>query len=39
MQAFFGGAILVSLGILAEYLAFITDEVNGKPAYIIRKFD
>ncbi|MBR2793616.1 MAG: glycosyltransferase, partial [Solobacterium sp.] len=35
---FMGGIILLSTGILGEYLAKTYDEVRGRPNYIIRKF-
>ena len=35
--AFFSGIILFSLGIIAEYIWRIYEEVKGRPGYIIRK--
>jgi glycosyltransferase involved in cell wall biosynthesis len=35
--AFFSGLILFSLGIIAEYIWRIYEEVKGRPGYIIRK--
>ncbi|MBR2794410.1 MAG: glycosyltransferase family 2 protein [Solobacterium sp.] len=35
---FMGGIILLSTGILGEYLAKTYDEVRGRPNYIIKKF-
>ena len=37
--AFFSGIILFSLGIIAEYIWRIYEEVKGRPGYIIRKKD
>lgn len=34
---FFGGLILLSLGIIAEYIWRIYEEVKGRPGYIIKK--
>lgn len=35
--SFFSGLILLSLGIIAEYISRIFDEVKGRPGYVIRK--
>ena len=35
--AFFSGLILLSLGIVAEYIWKIHEEVKGRPSYIIKK--
>ncbi len=35
--SFFSGLILLSLGIIAEYIWRIFDEVKGRPGYIIKK--
>jgi glycosyltransferase involved in cell wall biosynthesis len=37
--SFFSGLILFSLGIIAEYIWRIYEEVKGRPGYIIRKKD
>jgi glycosyltransferase involved in cell wall biosynthesis len=37
--AFFSGIILFSLGVIAEYIWRIYEEVKGRPGYIIRKKD
>ena len=37
--AFFGGMIMLSLGIIAEYVWRIYEEVKARPGYIIRKKD
>lgn len=37
--SFFSGLILLSLGIIAEYIWRIYEEVKGRPGYIIRKDD
>jgi glycosyltransferase involved in cell wall biosynthesis len=34
---FIGSVIMVSLGIIGEYIAAIYDEVKGRPAYVIEK--
>lgn len=34
---FFGGAQLISLGILGEYIGRLYDEVRGRPLYILRQ--
>jgi dolichol-phosphate mannosyltransferase len=34
---FFGGAQLISLGILGEYIGRLYDEARGRPLYIVRK--
>jgi dolichol-phosphate mannosyltransferase len=34
---FVGGAILLSLGVLGEYVARIYDEVKGRPLYVVRE--
>jgi polyisoprenyl-phosphate glycosyltransferase len=35
--SFFSGLILLSLGVLAEYVWRIYEEVKGRPGYIIRR--
>ena len=35
---FFGGAQLISLGILGEYIGRLYDEVRGRPLYILRQY-
>ena len=35
--AFFSGLTLLSLGIIAEYIWRIHDEVKGRPGFIIKK--
>lgn len=37
--SFFSGLILLSLGIIAEYIYRIYEEVKGRPGYIIKKKD
>jgi len=37
--AFFSGLILLSLGIIAEYISRIFDEVKGRPGYLIKMKD
>lgn len=37
LMAFLGGTILVSLGIIGEYIARLYDEVKRRPQYIIRE--
>jgi dolichol-phosphate mannosyltransferase len=37
VTTFFGGLILLSLGIIAEYIWRIYEEVKGRPGYIIKK--
>jgi len=34
---FFGGAQLISLGILGEYIGRLYDEARGRPLYIVRQ--
>ena len=34
---FFGGAQLISLGILGEYIGRLYDEARGRPLYILRQ--
>ncbi len=38
LQLLVGGAILLSLGLIAQYLAAIYTEVKGRPRYIIDRF-
>ena len=37
--AFFGGMIMLALGVIAEYIWRIYEEVKGRPGYIIRSKD
>ena len=37
LQLLIGGALMVSLGIVGEYLARIYDEVKARPLFIVRR--
>ena len=37
LQLFIGGLLLLSLGLVAEYIAAIYDEVKGRPRYVLRQ--
>lgn len=39
LQLFFGGSTIFVLGIIAEYIAYISEQLNGKPSYIVRDDD
>ncbi len=36
IQLWFGGVMMMSMGILAEYIGLVVDQVSNKPGYIIR---
>ncbi len=39
LQVFFGGIVMLSIGVIAEYISLIVDQVSKKPNFVIRKFD
>lgn len=37
LQLFFGGFTIFCIGIIGEYISYLTEQLNGSPDYVIRK--